>query len=40
MQVHIWPIRSRLVVTASAAIRVQASCVAWSLGTGVVWKWS
>ena len=40
MQVHIWPSRIRLVEAANAAIRVQASCVASSVGVGVVWKWS
>ena len=40
MQVHIWPSRTRPVTAAKAAIRVQASCVASSLGIGTVWKWS
>src|SRR3954451_3432587 len=40
MQVHIWPSRTRSVDAANAAIRVQASWVAWSPGTGTVWKWS
>jgi hypothetical protein len=40
MQVHIWPSRTRLVAAPNAAISVHASCVASSLGTGTVWKWS
>ncbi len=40
MHVHICPIRMRLVVAANAAISVHASCVASSVGTGTVWKWS
>jgi hypothetical protein len=40
MQVHIWPRRTRLVAAPNAAISVQASWVASSLGTGTVWKWS
>src|SRR4051794_11983794 len=40
MQVHIWPRRIRDVAAPNAAIRVQASCVASSVGSGTVWKWS
>ena len=40
MQVHIWPIRTREVVAAKAAMSVHASWVASSEGTGTVWKWS
>ena len=40
MQVHIWPSRTRLVAAPNAAISVQASWVASSVGTGTVWKWS
>ena len=40
MAVHIWPNLTRPVVAASAAISDQASCVASSVGTGTVWKWS
>jgi hypothetical protein len=38
MRVHIWP--SRTLVAANAEINDHASCVACSLGTGTVWKWS
>ena len=40
MHVHIWPSRTRLVDAANAFIRLQASCVASPLGSGVEWKWS
>jgi hypothetical protein len=40
MQVHIWPSRTVAVAAASAAINVHASCVASSVGVGIVWKWS
>ena len=40
MQVHIWPSRTVVVAAANAAISDQASCVASSVGTGTVWKWS
>ena len=40
MHVHICPSRMREVEAANAAISVQASWVASSVGTGTVWKWS
>ncbi|GMA88354.1 hypothetical protein GCM10025868_36040 [Angustibacter aerolatus] len=40
MQVHIWPRRTREDAAANAAISVHASCVASSVGSGTVWKWS
>jgi hypothetical protein len=40
MHVHIWPSRTRSVTAPNAAISDHASCVAWSVGAGTVWKWS
>jgi hypothetical protein len=40
MHVHIWPSRMRDVVAPSAAMSDHASCVASSVATGTVWKWS
>src|SRR5690242_17423290 len=40
MHVHIWPSRTRSVTAPNADISDHASCVASSVGTGTVWKWS
>lgn len=40
MHVHIWPIRTRPVTPANAAMSDHASCTASWVGCGTGWKWS
>ncbi len=40
LQPTIWPMFTRLVSRASAAVALQHSKVVLSLGSGTVWKWS